>query len=57
MCVMNTNEQSATVDLSRFAERMNGYTKALDVTTGTTFNLEPKVTLGGKYLLIMELKK
>ena len=57
MCVMNTNEQAATVDLSRFAERMNGYTKALDVATGTTFNLEPKLTLGGKYLLIMELKK
>ena len=57
MCVMNTNEQPATIDLSRFAERMNGFTKAYDVATGTTFNLEPKLTLGGKYLLAMELSK
>jgi glycosidase len=57
MCVMNTNDQSATIDLSRFSERMSGYTKALDVATGTIFNLEPSLTLGGKYLLVMELKK
>lgn len=57
MCVMNTNEQSATIDLSRFAEKINGFTKAYDIATGNTFNLEPKLTLGGKYLLAMELKK
>jgi neopullulanase len=57
MCVMNTNNNEATIDLSRFEERLNGYTKALDVATGTAFNLEKKLTLGGKYLLVMELKK
>ena len=57
MCVMNTSDQSATIDLSRFTERMNGFTKAYDVATGVTFNLEPKLTLGEKYLLVMELKK
>ncbi|HEV8269925.1 MAG TPA: glycoside hydrolase family 13 protein [Chitinophagaceae bacterium] len=57
MCVMNTTEQPATIDLSRFGERMNGFTKAYDVATGVTFNLEPKLTLGEKYLLVMELKK
>jgi glycosidase len=57
MCVMNTNDQPATIDLSRFAERMKGYTKAFDAATGITFNLEPKLTLGEKYLLVMELKK
>ena len=57
MCVMNTNDESATIDLSRFAERMNGATKAYDVATGVTFNIEPKLTLGEKYLLVMELKK
>lgn len=56
MCVMNTGNQAATIDLSRFAERMQGYTKAHDVATGATFNLEPKLTLGEKYLLVMELK-
>jgi glycosidase len=57
MCVMNTNDKEATIDLSKYKERMNGYAKAYDVATGVTFNLEPKLTLGGKYLLVMELKK
>jgi neopullulanase len=57
MCVMNTTDKPAAIDLSRFTERMNGYTKAYDVATGVTFNLEPKLTLGEKYLLVMELKK
>ena len=57
MCVMNTGDQSATIDLSRFAERIKGFTKAYDVATGVTFNLEPKLTIGEKYLLVMELSK
>ena len=57
MCVMNTGNQAATIDLSRFAERMQGYKKAYDVATGVTFDLEPKLTIGEKYLLVMELKK
>lgn len=57
MCVMNTGNQAATIDLSRFTERMQGFTKAYDVATGVTFNLEPKLTIGEKYLLVMELKK
>jgi glycosidase len=57
MCVMNTNKEPATINLSRFAERMNGFTKAFDVATGVTFNLESTLTLGEKYLLVMELKK
>ena len=57
MCVMNTSDKSATIDLSKYAERMKGFTKAYDVATGVTFDLEPKLTLGEKYLLVMELKK
>jgi len=58
MCVMNTNEGQSTIDLTRFAERVKDYTKALDVATGTEFRLENNsVTLGGKYLLVMELRK
>ena len=56
MCVMNTNQNAATIDLSRFSERIKNFTKAHDVATGVTFNLEPTLTLGGKYLLVMELK-
>ena len=57
MCVMNTNDQSSTIDLSRFKERIKDFTKAYNVATGLTFNLEPTLTVGGKYLLVMELKK
>jgi neopullulanase len=57
MCVMNTNDNAVTINLSRFSERMNGYTKALDVATATEFNLDKTLTVGGKYLLVMELKR
>lgn len=57
MCIMNTNSGSSTIDLSRFSERMNGFTRAYDVATGTEFSLQPTLTIGGKYLLVMELRK
>jgi glycosidase len=57
MCVVNTNTQAATIDLSRFNERMKGFTKAYDVATGNVFNLESTLTVGEKYLLAMELRK
>jgi neopullulanase len=57
MCVMNTNDQSSTIDLSRFKERIKDFTKAYDVATGVTFDLQSQLTVGGKYLLVMDLKK
>jgi hypothetical protein len=57
MCVMNTNDQSSTIDLSRFKERIKDFTKAYDVATGVAFNLEPTLTVGGKYLLVVELRR
>jgi glycosidase len=57
MCVVNSTDKPATINLSRFAEKINGFTKAFDVATGTNFNLEPTLTLGGSYVLVMELKK
>jgi glycosidase len=57
MCVMNTTNQPATFDLSRFKERIKDFTKAYDVATGNEFALQSTLTLGGKYLLVMELRK
>ena len=57
MCVVNSNDSPATIDLSRFAERMNGFTKAYDAATDITFDLKPTLTVGEKYVLVMELKK
>jgi neopullulanase len=56
MCVMNTNNTDATIDMERFTERTKNYTKAMDVATGTTFTLQDELTLGKNYLLVMELK-
>jgi glycosidase len=42
MCVMNTNDQSSTIDLSRFKERIKDFTKAYNVATGVTFDLQPQ---------------
>jgi len=57
MCVMNINDQSSTIDLSRFKERIKDFTKAYDVATGIVFPLQNTLTVGGKYLLAMELRK
>jgi glycosidase len=57
MCVFNQNDDSKTINLSRFSERIKDFTLALDVATGTTFNLEPTLTLGGKYVLVMKLSR
>jgi len=57
MCVMNTKDQSSTIDLSRFKERIKDFTKAYDVATGVTFDLPPHLSVGQKYLLVMNLKK
>lgn len=56
MCVMNTNAEPKTIDLSRFTERMKGFTKALDVSAGQVFQLESTLTLMPTSNLVLELK-
>lgn len=56
MCLMNTNKEARTIDLARFAERMKGFTKALDVEVNTEFQLESKITLVPVSTLVLELK-
>lgn len=56
MCVMNTNAEPKTIDLSRFAVRMNGFTSALDVSAGQVFQLEKTITLVPTSNLVLELK-
>lgn len=57
MCVMNAENKPMTINLSRFAERMNGFTKAYDVAAGTETTLQPSLTIAGKNLLVWELRK
>ena len=55
MCVFNQNDSEKTINLSRYAERIKDFTTALDIATGTTFNLGSTLSLGGKYVLVMKL--
>jgi glycosidase len=57
MCVMNTNDSTSTIDLSRFKERIKDFRKGYEVATGTTINFQTTFTVPGKNLLVMELKK
>lgn len=56
MCVMNTNDKPMTIDLARFAERMKGFTSAIDIAAGQQFQLEKTMTLMPVSNLVMELK-
>jgi hypothetical protein len=57
MCVLNTNDKTVSIDLSQYKERIGGFTKAYDAATDNTFELGQSLSLGEKYLLVMELKK
>jgi glycosidase len=56
MCVMNTNAEPRAIDLSRFAERMNGFRSAIDVAAGVEFKLEKQLQLMPVSNLVLELK-
>jgi len=57
MVVLNNNAKEQTLDLSRFAESLNGISAGQDVITGKTFQLKPenKLTVSPKTSLILEL--
>ncbi len=56
MCILNSNNSEATIQLSRFFERIKNFNAAVDVATGNSFPLQPNLTIGPRYLLVLELK-
>lgn len=56
MCVMNTNAEPKTIDLTRFAERIKGFSSAVDVAAGVEFKLEKQLQLMPVSNLVLELK-
>lgn len=56
MCAMNTNDKPATIGLSKFAERLQGYTTAQDVVTGKIVTLNDSLTLRPMSNWVLELK-
>lgn len=57
MCLMNTGDGMVKVDLSRFLERIAGFTKARDVVSGSSSLLQNTLDVSGKTLMVLELLK
>lgn len=57
MCIMNTANQERTINMSRFAERLKGYSSATEVTSEKTMNLGESLTISGEEMWILELKR
>jgi glycosidase len=57
MIVMNTSSDERTVDPKKFAERINGYTKAKNIVTAASDDLSSIWKIPGKTIWIMELQK
>ncbi|MDQ0477207.1 glycoside hydrolase family 13 protein [Chryseobacterium sp. MDT2-18] len=58
MVIINNNEKEQNLNLSRFAESLDGISKGKDVISGKEFSVSPqnKITVSGKSSLILELQ-
>ncbi|UOR04733.1 glycoside hydrolase family 13 protein [Hymenobacter aerilatus] len=57
MVMLNGNDSEKSVDLTRFAERLNGYSAASDIMTKATVSDLKSVKIPGYTALVWELKK
>ena len=55
MVVLNKNSDPSTLELARFAERLDGFKRARDVITGRILPLEHELTLPPRTPLVLEL--
>ena len=56
MVVLNKNEETFSLDLSRFAERLQGYNQAHEVVSGATYSLAETMELPPRSVMLLELK-
>ncbi|WP_426477926.1 glycoside hydrolase family 13 protein [Chryseobacterium sp. CBSDS_008] len=57
MVVINNNEKDQTLDLKRFAESLNGFTKGKEVVSGKEISLQNSMNIPAKTPFIIELEK
>jgi neopullulanase len=57
MCIMNQNASEQTIQLQRFSERTSGFRRALDVSANKTILLGQTLTVPGKSLTVLDLKR
>ncbi len=56
MVVMNKNEQPAKLDLARFAEALDGLSKAKDVISGKTYEMKGQLEIPARSPLVLEVE-
>ncbi|KAA2220602.1 glycoside hydrolase family 13 protein [Chryseobacterium sediminis] len=57
MVIINNNEKDQTLDLKRFAESLNGFTKGKEVISGKEISLQNSINIPAKTPFIIELEK
>ncbi|PTT40950.1 alpha-amlyase [Chryseobacterium sp. HMWF028] len=57
MVVINNNEKDRPLDLKRFAESLNGFTKGKEIISGKEISLQNNMNIPAKTPLIIELEK
>ncbi|WP_374463775.1 glycoside hydrolase family 13 protein [Chryseobacterium sp.] len=57
MVIINNNEKDQTLDLKRFAESLNGFTKGKEVISGKEISLRNSMNIPAKTPFIIELEK
>lgn len=55
MCIMNTQSEAKTIEGSRFLERTAGFSRGVDIPTGTTVPITGSITLRPLSMLVLEL--
>ena len=55
MCMMNPEKEEKTISIRRFAEMTTGKSKAIDVVSGRSHELN-EITVPPKKVLVLELK-
>lgn len=56
MVIINNNPEAQELDLSRFAERIQKYSKGKEILSGQEFSLGNTLKIGGKTPMVLELK-
>ena len=57
MCVMNTADNTKEIGFDKYAERTNGFSKAVNILTNETYNTTESLKIPSNQLWILELKK
>ena len=56
MVIFNRGRETVSVETDRFAERLGGRTRAMDVITGRLYNIAKRISLEPRSVLVLEIR-